>query len=484
MKKHKSKTGISKKIVSTFIVSALIGSMLPIGVNATTCFDSKPECKSVHTCKKPQKLTNAKIAVISDIHYFAPELGTSGAAFDAYIAQDRKLIAESSAISKATFDELKKSDAKIVLISGDITKDGEKLSHQQFSKLLKDLEKSGKKVYVIPGNHDINNPESNSYLNDKVTLVESVNPDQFKKIYSHFGYSEAISRDKNSLSYVVEPVAGLRIIAMDSAQYNENASLKSPVTGGKFSEDTYNWIKKQIIDSKAKGKTVIGFMHHGLLEHFNGEVQFFPDYVVGNWENISEEFADLGMEAVFTGHYHAQDISSKTTAAGNKIYDIETGSLVSYPCPYRIIEITKDNMTVESKTVSSIDYDTKGASFQDYSYNFLKTGIKDEVLPSMFKGLIMQLNPALTAEQAFMIAKQATETQPAPTMTSLTIGDLMTDAMLAHYKGDEVANPIASAIAQGMMSSQDPMSKTLGFLLNSGYNDPSEKDNNTVLEFK
>jgi predicted MPP superfamily phosphohydrolase len=324
------KNSISKKIASAFIVLALIGSSIPIGVDTAAHSNSKINVQNIQKCTKSTKFKNAKIAVFSDPHYFAPELGTTGAAFEAYLAQDRKLIAESSAISAAAIDELKKSDAKIILISGDLTKDGEKLSHQQFSKLLKDLEKSG--------------------------------------------------------------------------------------------------------------KTVVGFMHHGLLEHFNGQKQFFGEFVIDNWEKVSEEFADLGMEAVFTGHFHAQDIASKTTAAGNKIYDIETGSLVSYPSPYRIVDITKDKLTIESKNIKSIKYDTKGAPYQDYAYNYLKTGLKD-VLPLMFTSLIMRMNPTLTEEQAYTLAKQAADTQPAPQLTPKTVCDLLSNAMIAHYKGDEDANP-------------------------------------------
>jgi DNA repair exonuclease SbcCD nuclease subunit len=178
-----------KIIISAFIVSALIG-----------CFFS--------SAAEAAEVKSAKIAVFSDPHYYAPELGTTGSAFEAYLAQDRKLLAESSAISAAAINELKKSDAKIVLISGDLTKDGEKLSHQQFSKLLTSLENSGKKVYVVPGNHDINNPASSSYKGNKATFTDNISPEQFKNIYNSFGFSEAISRDKDSLSYVVEPVPG------------------------------------------------------------------------------------------------------------------------------------------------------------------------------------------------------------------------------------------------------------------------------------
>ncbi|WP_010250952.1 metallophosphoesterase family protein [Acetivibrio cellulolyticus] len=481
-------TSISKKVISTFIVSALIGGFIPFsnfntgGVSAASISDSGMEIQFSQSCKKPHKFENAKIAVLSDTHYYAPELGTSGAAFDAYLAQDTKLLAESSAISKSAIDEIKESDAKIVLISGDLTKDGEKLSHQQFSKLLKKLEKAGKKVFVVPGNHDINNPSSSSYSGDKTIAVKNISQEQFKKIYKDFGYAEAISKDPNSLSYVVEPERGLRIIAMDSTKHNENAGKSAPETGGKFSDSTYNWIKQQVSEAKANGKTVIGFMHHGLLEHFDGQKQYFKDFVIDNGENVSEELADLGMEAVFTGHYHAQDITSKTTSAGNKIYDIETGSLVSYPCPYRIVDLTKNNLTVESKTIKSIDYDTDGVPFEEYSCNFLRTGLKASI-PSMLSSLIRQMNPSVTQEQAYAAAVNTLNIQPAPSLTPMTINDLLIEARVQQYEGDEEANPIVSAISQGMLGSSDPMTQSLGFLLNSAYTDTGEEDNNTVLEF-
>ena len=62
------------------------------------------------------------------------------------------------------------------------------------------------------------------------------------------------------------------------------------------------------------------------------------------------------MQYVFTGHMHANDIASITTENGNTLYDIETGSVVTYPSPARSVTITrtiengvvKENMDVET----------------------------------------------------------------------------------------------------------------------------------------
>jgi hypothetical protein len=45
---------------------------------------------------------------------------------------------------------------------------------------------------------------------------------------------------------------------------------------------------------------------------------------------------------VFTGHLHVQDI-----AYSDGVYDITTGSLVSYPHPYRVLEFHRDNQGKE-----------------------------------------------------------------------------------------------------------------------------------------
>ena len=91
-------------------------------------------------------------------------------------------------------------------LSGDLTNNGEKKSHQKLANLLGEIERSGKtKVLVIPGNHDIDNPWARSFEGDKQVLADSVSPKEFTKIYGDFGYKEAISRDKKTLSYLATP---------------------------------------------------------------------------------------------------------------------------------------------------------------------------------------------------------------------------------------------------------------------------------------
>ncbi|MEW9124043.1 MAG: 5'-nucleotidase C-terminal domain-containing protein [Thermotaleaceae bacterium] len=421
-----------------------------------------------------------KIAVLSDPHYFAPELGTAGGSFEAYLAQDRKLIAESSAIAKAAVSEIKNSDAQIVLIAGDLTKDGEELSHKQFAALIGQLQEAGKKVYVVPGNHDINNPAAYAYEGAKVIEVPNVSPEQFKTIYEDFGYKEALAWDPNSLSYVVEPVPGLWILAMDSCYYAENEGKSHSITAGGFSEERLNWIKEQLRQAKAQGKQVIGMMHHGILEHYTGQKQLFGEYVIDDWEAISTELADSGLSIVFTGHYHAQDIVKKVTPSGNYIFDIQTGSLVTYPVPYRMVELNQETMTINTNRIMNIDYNTGNKSFQQHAREFLVEGLKGLVPAILTNTLIQQ---GIPAEQAAAQAQQIAKSPIAEGMT-LTIGELIVDAFVAHYSGDEKAQPQILSIISSMAQSNDSTTKLLGSTLWSLYNDPEPSDNSISIDLK
>ncbi|MFN3306147.1 MAG: metallophosphoesterase family protein, partial [Candidatus Kapaibacteriota bacterium] len=103
------------------------------------------------------------ISIFSDPHLYDTTLGTKGLAFDEYLNSDRKMLRESEAILQSVIEMIANDNSQIVLVPGDLTKDGELHNHLLMAKYLRKLESLGKKVYVVPGNHDINNPKSFSY---------------------------------------------------------------------------------------------------------------------------------------------------------------------------------------------------------------------------------------------------------------------------------------------------------------------------------
>ena len=312
-----------KKALHVLVVSiALIGLVVPVSYGSSTLDRT------------------IKFCVFSDPHYYDPTLGTTGSAFQAYLAQESKMFAESDAILSAAIKGVMQESPDFLLIPGDLTKDGEKVCHQKFAGYLKSLTDLGIKVYVVPGNHDVLNAHSYSYSGSSMTSVPNITPEDFSTLYAQFGYADAIARDPNSLSYIAEPVSGVWLFALDACRYKENTQT-TVQDGGQFSSNTLAWILNQLQNAKSKDKTVIGMMHHGVMEHYTGQKAFSPDYVVDNFQSVDSLFVRNGMNWVFTGHYHSQDIVMEKID-GNVLYDIETGSIVTFPSPYRTITLTPD----------------------------------------------------------------------------------------------------------------------------------------------
>jgi UDP-2,3-diacylglucosamine pyrophosphatase LpxH len=311
--------------------------------------------KTEFLTKPAAAFPEVRFITMSDLHYYDKSLGVSGQAYSNYLLNDRKLLTLSESLIQAAVEKIIQSSARFVIISGDLTKDGEKLCHEKVSAYLSKIEASGKSVYVVPGNHDINNPHAVSYNGTNITKVDTINAEEFAQIYFLYGYQEAFARDTNSLSYAVEPVSGLWLLCIDSTDHKDNFKLGEPVTAGKLTQPSLDWIETILHDAVIKNKAVIAVMHHGAVPHWKGQEKLHPEYIIDEYPGISQMLAAYHVRAVFTGHYHANDITLKSFANKSFLFDIETGSLVTYPSPMRIVDIgANQKMTVSTMNITSI----------------------------------------------------------------------------------------------------------------------------------
>ncbi len=322
--------------------------------------------------EKPQDM-NLRIAVMSDLHYLSPDMIADTEDFEHAFNSDRKLLKESSSVLREMLERVRADKPDILLVSGDLTKDGEQECHAALAKQLQQLQQDipGLKIYVINGNHDIRNYNAKNFNtpDGKAVPATRTHPEDFKRIYD-FVYSDptviatftpAAGNEAGSLSYVARPVEGLTIVAMDTCRYSkENTSngTDEHETSGAISADLEKWVIEQTAAAKARGDLVIGLEHHGLVPHFDVEPTILPMYLVNGYERIAQEYADAGMSAVFTGHMHAVDIAAMTTKAGNTFYDIETGSALTYPCPVRFVDLRRSTVGGETNTYMSVSTKT------------------------------------------------------------------------------------------------------------------------------
>jgi len=397
-----------------------------------------------------------KIAVLSDLHYMDPSLlREDGSAFQMYLMQDRKLLAESSAILQEVVNELLIEKPDLVLISGDLTKDGELVCHQAVIKQLRILEANRIKVLVVPGNHDINNPDAVLFDGDNTEPVATVSPEQFRSLYADYGYGSAIARDPNSLSYISEPFKNLFVLAIDANEYYDNTSEYS-VTAGNIKDATMEWITTQLAGLKSKkGKVVIGMMHHGVIEHFMGESVIFPDYLVDDRFTRADELMQAGLKVIFTGHFHGND--AVQLASGDLLLtDIETGSPVSYNSPYRIIDLIDNKMYVETKHITSIDYPgLNGVPFPEY-----EAAISFAAFEFLAKYMLM--SPPYNV----------------PEFYATMVAPVFSKAMMAHFAGDETISDETNTEIQFVYG----ISADLGNMLYGFYTDLPPSDNDLVID--
>lgn len=359
------------------------------------------------TCKDGK---NMKIVVMSDIHVMAPELlKKEGKAYSEYIAGDRKLLKESSAILEAAVAEILKQKPDAVLVTGDLTKDGEYVSHELVSgKLLRPLAANGIRTFVIPGNHDINNPHAAEYDGDTSRRVRTVTPEEFAAFYGDYGYGEALARDTASLSYVAQLDGNVRLLAVDACRYEDNDFAKNvSVVGGRIKDATMDFIISQARKAEQDGCRMLTMIHHGIVRHWKWEDKAMADYLVADWKKCRRIFSENGLNVVFSGHFHAQDISvyGKGKTA---VYDIETGSTVSYPLPVRNIVLDGDSMAITTWHISPL---MKDSSLDDKAVHYAR-----EAIASIVRGLTDGALPHDIVEEAAAVAG---------------------DAYVAHIRGDE-----------------------------------------------
>ncbi len=312
-----------------------------------------------------------KIASLSDTHYLSPTMIKDTEDFAEHLNSDRKMFAESEAFLNALLDTVKQDDPDVLLISGDLTKDGEKEGHVALAEILEKFEaETGAEVYITPGNHDLNNSNAMNFNTEtgEAERAGRTSQEDYKQIYADLVYNDdsviatftpAEGKQGGGLSYVARPKDGFTIISIDSARYsadNTESGTDEHETSGNVGQELEAWVVEQIKAATQRGDTVIGLQHHGMVPHFSMEPDLLPMYLVNDYERLAQVYADAGMSYIFTGHMHANDIASVTTEAGSTLYDIETGSVVTYPSPARTVTLTR---TIENGTVKeSMDVKT------------------------------------------------------------------------------------------------------------------------------
>lgn len=325
-----------------------------------------------------------KVQFIADLHYYSRKAGTEGKAYKKAESKSQKVIKDSDLVIKAGFDMLcEDTSTDIILLAGDTTRDGELDSHKEFIDMLHDLQKRGKRVYVITATHDFRDGGvADGYDGDNVIKVPAVEDrHDLWDMYYDFGPSKAISVHKESMSYVVQLADGYRLFALnDDTNYKPEGER-----GSGFSDDCMNWIMQQLKDAQEHDQYVIAMTHHPMISPSPFYKIIGGGNMQRNHETTREIFADAGLHCMLTGHTHVHDISYITTPKGNRFYDVAVGAMIGCPPVMRNVIFDPKNEKIDVETITIKDVpglDTNGKPFDEYMKNFF-FGMIREVLWAM-----------------------------------------------------------------------------------------------------
>lgn len=355
---------------------------------------------------------NIKIAVITDIHFLSKNIAIPGTALTTYENSTGRNVDDLHTVLELVLDDLIKEEIDVLLITGDLTNHGELQSHIDFIEKLKPLKESGIRIYVTPGNHDVNIPNSKGYEGDESILVASITDDEFLKLYDSYGYRGSFNKDTASLSYVAEINKDIWVLSIDANRFDENRS--SSITGGRIRNETMLWALQILHEAQQKGVRVLGMMHHGLVEHMPFQSEFFSEYLIEDWKSKADSLADAGLNIIFTGHFHSNDITLHTSPSGNVIYDVETASLSQYPFAYRIMNLNDSTLSIESRFIKS----TPTNSNLEEEYRNKLQAMTERVAENRLNNLGVPMPPHLKA----------------------IVKDMIVKLYIAHVKGDEVVD--------------------------------------------
>ncbi|MEL6320471.1 MAG: metallophosphoesterase [Cyanobacteria bacterium J06626_14] len=290
-----------------------------------------------------------QFAIASDLHIALP-----------HTVPDHKTRFHRTELSIPIFEQVLEKLARLnldfLLIPGDLTQDGEPENHQWLSQRLADFPYP---VYVVPGNHDILERDGNA---------SSIAANEFPQYYAAFGYRH--SNHPRALYYSCCPIPGLTLIGLNSIFFDEDGQQ---LNTGRLDAEQLQWLTS--ILEKSAGQTVIVMVHHNVIEHLPGQSKssLGRRYMLENAPDLIALLQKYRVNLLFTGHLHVQDVASVpivntlttpngSTPADNKngdrLYDVTTGSLVTYPHPFRMLEYRQDDrghatLTIKTEKIAS-----------------------------------------------------------------------------------------------------------------------------------
>ena len=315
---------------------------------------------------EPPEITykdNLTAVIASDLHYISPEINDNGEYFTKMMAEaDGKVSIYCDELTDAFLSEVIEQKPDFLILTGDLSFNGELPSHMRLAEKLAVVEQHGIQVLVTTGNHDIEYYTAASFSGGGYTLLDPTGQAEFREIYAEFGYDEAEAADTDSLSYLYRAGENTWFIVLDT---------NTPGRECLVSDETLNWVEKQLAYVRAEGGTVIGIGHQNLMRHS----MFSSGYVIDGADRLLDLYEKYGVELCFSGHLHIQHIMT-----GGNVTEITSSSLCVTPCQYGVLTLGDGKASYKTKPVDVSAWAEENGStdanllhFSDFAADYMDT---------------------------------------------------------------------------------------------------------------
>lgn len=349
-----------------------------------------------------------QIAVISDPHI---QDTTHLRSMDEQLHSTR-LFNENFFAFIAALNDAASKQIRWVLLSGDMTDNGQQLNIQLLHRILAEYSaRYGMHFFAMTGNHDPARPlTTNDSLGEMKwwgyrEIMNELSGIGFypqedyiywespfsSYTYKNYSYDLAIAESKTTkrnyswknlkpcipdASYLVEPVQGLWLLAIDASVYLPQKVVGDSISsfGGArvgytriFQEKPYllPWIQKVAQEAKMRHKTLITFSHYPMVDYNHGATDYIRKVAApGGFDldriptsEISDTLADAGISLHFGGHIHLNDQTIHTSKNGNRLVNVQVPSTAGYLPGYKIVNIEgREVSRIETVVLDSVAY--------------------------------------------------------------------------------------------------------------------------------
>ena len=312
---------------------------------------------------KADNIGKVKIMTASDLHYLDSSLYDDGDLFKLVLENgDGKITEYSEVLVDALIQRTIEERPDVLVLTGDVSFNGEHISHESLAAKLKKIEDEGIDVVVLSGNHDVME-RAVKYHGGDYEYIETINSPMFAQIYEDYGYNQYYSKDPNSNTIIYQINNGFRIICLD-ANYDYKCFV---------SDATIAWLKDELEKAKNNNIKMISFSHQNLVKQSDA---FDYGYVINSADKINELYKKYGVPVNFSGHMHIQHVTN-----GENIDEVLTESMSLYQTHYGIIEVDKEGVNYHTKSLDIPGFakehglsDPQVLDFDNYSYErFMST---------------------------------------------------------------------------------------------------------------